>query len=116
MTDQEAIKWIDVRILELVKERYQASSNKEVTRLNEENNALLRAKDALYKQIPVPPVLTININDKVWRTEIHRCSRCSSILFIQNHIETPDGFKRFPQGYRVKACSVCGQAQKWKEK
>lgn len=116
MTDQEAIKWIQGRIMELLVERCHASSNKEVAQLNEEYNALLRAKDALYKQIPVPPELTININDKIWRTETHRCARCGQVLFIQNHIETANGFKRFPRGHRVPACHECGQAQKWKEK
>ena len=115
MTDQEAIKWIDRRIQELVEERYQASSNKEVTRLNDEYNALLQAKNALHKQIPVLPVFTINIIDNR-REEAYLCSRCGSILFTQIHIELPNGFKRFPRGYLVPACSVCGQAQKWKGK
>ena len=115
MASKQAIKWIEGRIQELGEERCQASSNKEVTRLNEEYNALLQAKDALHKQIPALPVFTINIKDNR-REEVYLCSRCGSILFTQIHIELPNGFKRFPRGYRVPACSVCGQAQKWKGK
>lgn len=115
MTDQEAIKWIHGRIQELKAARLEASSIKEVTRINEEYNALLRAKDALRKQIPALPVFTINIIDNR-REEAYFCSRCGSILFTQIHIELPNGFKRIPRGYRVPACSVCGQAQKWQVK
>ena len=116
MTDQEAIKWIDGRVLELSCLADITSTDKKMQRINEEYNALLQARAALEKRIPMEPELTININDRLWRTETHRCARCTQTLFVQNHIDTPNGFRRFPRGSRVPVCPTCGQAQKWKVK
>lgn len=117
MTDQEAIKWIDGRILELSCLVDITSSDKKMQRINEEYNALLVAKAAIEKRIPMKPLLSIEIHNKIWRTETHQCVVCMTPFFIQTHIIRPDGsFKRFQSGRRVPFCPVCGQAQKWKEK
>ena len=117
MTDQEAIKWIDGRVLALSCLADITSKDREMQRINEEFNAMLRARDALHKQIPMKPVLTVENNDELWRKEVYRCIVCEQILYIQNHIADPDGrgFRRFPQGGRSKACPECGQALKWEE-
>ena len=117
MTDQEAIKWIDGRIQELVKSRLQASSPKEVACLNEEYKALLLARAALEKQIPKAPALKIDNNDELWRKERYICVKCGAVLYIQNHIASPDGrgFRRFPNGSRSATCPKCGQAIAWGE-
>lgn len=116
MTDQEAIKWIDGRILELSCLADITSKDKKMQRINEEYNALLKARAAIEKRIPIKPMLSIKINNR-WRTETHQCIVCMTPLFIKTHIELPSGdFKRIPSGRQVPFCPVCGQAQKWKEK
>ena len=115
MTNQEAIKWVDGRILELSCLADITSKDKKMQRVNEEYNALLQARLALEKQIPMAPELEIANNDELWRKEIYRCVKCGTVLYIQNHITSPDGrgFRRFPQGSRTQSCHKCGQIQIW---
>ena len=55
MTDQEAIKWIDGRVLELSCLVDITSTDKGMQRINEEYNALLQARAAIFKRIPEKP-------------------------------------------------------------
>lgn len=115
MTDQEAIKWIDGRIIELSCLADITSTDKKMQRINEEYNALLQARAAIEKRIPMKPMLSIEIHNKIWRTETHQCIVCMTPLFIKTHIELPTGdFKRLPSGRHAQFCPVCGQAQKWR--
>ena len=115
MTNQEAIKWIDGRVLELSCLADISNTDKKMQRINEEYNALLQARAALEKRIPVAPDLNIANNDELWRKEIYSCVNCGKVLYIQNHIADPDGrgFRRFPNGARTYACPECGQVQNW---
>lgn len=117
MTNQEAIKWIDGRVLELACLVDITNTDKKMQRINEEYNALLQARAAIEKQIPLAPEHKIAHNDELWRKEIYSCVTCGNVLYIQNHITFPDGsgFRRFPNSARTKACPICGQVQNWEE-
>lgn len=116
MTNQEAIKWIDGRVLELsCLVDITPETGSKMKRINEEYNALLLVRSALEKQIPMAPDLKIANNDELWRKEIYSCVTCGTVLYIQNHFASSDGrgFRRFPQGSRTQACHKCGQIQIW---
>lgn len=116
MTNQEAIKWIDGRVLELACLVDITSSDRRMQRINEEYNALLLARTAIYKQIPMQPELKIEHNDELWRKELYVCQICGEILCIQHYLARPDGvFSRYHLGSRTTACPSCGQVLKWKD-
>lgn len=127
MTDQEAIKWIDGRVLELsCLSDITIHDEKKMQRINMEYNALLLARIALYKQIPEEPEIketentTVRFgNSGVLKRTAYICPVCGQPLYVQNHFEfkneTASGFDRWPAGSRAPACHKCGQALKWKE-
>ena len=99
MTNQEAIKWIDGRILE---------------RACLVDNALLRSKAALEKQIPMAPERTIIHDDEIWKKTAYRCAVCTEELYLVEAIAHPVcGWERATQGSRSPFCHSCGQALKW---
>lgn len=126
MTDQEAIKWIDGRVLELSCLVDITSSDKGVKRINEEYNALLLARTAIYKQISEEPEIKkykgpfarFGKSGIIIRTR-YSCPACSNPLYVQNHFEYTSedgsGFERWPAGSTTPWCPKCGQALKWKE-
>lgn len=124
MTDQEATKWIDGRVLELscLSDITTITDQKKMQRINEEYNALLLARIALYKQIPEKPEIketekaAIRWGESgVYKRTVYSCPRCGSPLYVQNHFEYKNGFKRWPAGSQTPCCPKCGQALKWEE-
>ena len=124
MTDKEAIKWIDGRVLELSCLVDITSSDKGVKRINEEYNALLLARTCIYKQIPEKPEIkeTETASIRCGESGVHKrtvcsCPRCGSPLYVQNHFEfkneSRSGFERWPAGSQTPCCPKCGQALKW---
>lgn len=122
MTDQEAIKWIDGRVLELSCLIDITSTDKGMQRINEEYNAMLVARAAIFKRIPEKP--EINETEKaavrfeesgVYKRTVYSCPVCGFPLYVQNHFEYQDGFHRWPAGSQTSCCHKCGQALKWKE-
>lgn len=126
MTNQEAIKWIDGRVLELSCLVDITSSDKGIQRINEEYNALLLARTAIYKQIPEEPELKEGSQPAVrhgysgiYKRAVYSCPGCGKPLYVQHHFEyeseESSGFERWPAGSRWPSCPTCGQALKWKE-
>lgn len=122
MTHQEALQWINGRELELACLVDITSSDKKIQRINEEYNALLVARAAIEKQIPMKP--EIKKSEKavvrfgtpgVHKQTVYRCPVCMKLLYVQNHFECQDGFQRWPAGDTTPSCPSCGQALKWKE-
>lgn len=114
MTDQEAIKWIDGRVLELACYVDIASNDRQMKRINEEYNALLKARAAIEKHILMAPDRTIIHNDEIWKKAVFRCPRCTETLLIVEAIVHPVcGFEKVEHGARSTFCPACGQALKW---
>lgn len=121
MTNQ-AIKWIDGRVLELSCLADITSTDKGIQRINEEYNALLLARTAIYKTIPEEPEIEENEQaavrfeeSGVLKRTIYSCPVCGLPLYVQYHFEYKDGFHRWPVGNQTPCCPKCGQALKWKE-
>lgn len=104
MTNQEAIKWIDGRVLELSCLSDITKSDAGMKRINEEYNALLLARDALLKHTP-----TMVTHEAT----LHRCRTCPSCKNVV------DEFEEFVPGQKIRVisnwCRFCGQALKWEE-
>lgn len=104
MTNQEAIKWIDGRILELACLVDITSTDKKMKRINEEWNALRLARRSLEHGIPA--MVT-------HEASIYACCTCPS---CKNVI---DEFTEFVPGQKIRVqhnwCRFCGQALKWEE-
>lgn len=122
MTDQEAIKWIDGRVLELSCLVDITSTDKGMRRINEEYNALLQARAAIFKRIPEKPEIKETEQATVMRGDpgVHKrtmycCPVCGNPLYVQHHFEYQNGFHRWPAGSLTPFCPKCGQALKWKE-
>lgn len=126
MTDQEAIKWIDGRVLELSCLVDITSTDKGMQRINEEYNALLLARAAIFKQIPEKPEIKKNEEPYarfgktgILKRTMYFCPVCGKTLYVQNHFEYTaedgSGFERWPAGSTTPCCPKCGQALKWKE-
>ena len=122
MTNQEAIKWIDGRVLELSCLVDITSTDKGMQRINEEYNALLLARITLEKLLPVNPEIkedsepTVRYGESgVLKKTIYRCPVCGKPLYVQYHFEYQNGFHRWPAGSQTPFCPKCGQALKWKE-
>ncbi len=122
MTNQEAIKWIDGRVLELACLVDITSTDKGMQRINEEYNALLLARTAIYKQIPEKPEIketekaTVRYGEYgVLKGTMYLCPVCGKPLYVQYHFEYKNGFNRWPAGSQTPSCPTCGQALKWKE-
>ena len=126
MTDQEAIKWIDGRVLELSCLVDITSTDKGMQRINEEYNALLVARAAIFKRIPEKPEIkeTEQPYSKFEKSGILKrttyfCPVCGKPLYVQYHFEYTaedgSGFERWPAGSTTPCCPGCGQALKWKE-
>ena len=124
MTDQEAIKWIDGRVLELSCLVDITNNDKKMQRINEEYNALLQARAAILKQIPEKPEIKkyegpfarFGKSGIITRTRCS-CPVCGNPLYVQNHFEYKsecgEGFERWPAGSQTPCCQKCGQALKW---
>lgn len=119
--NQKAIKWIDGRVLELSCLADITSTDKGIQRINEEYNALLLARTAIYKTIPEEPEIketskaAVRFEESgVYKRTIYSCPVCGHPLYIQNHFEYQDGFHRWPTGSHTPCCPRCGQALKWK--
>lgn len=117
---QEAIKWIDGRILELACLVDITSSDTRMKRINEEYNALLLARTAIYKQIPEKPEIketvktTIRFSQSgVLTRTMYFCPVCGNVLYVQHHFEYKNGFSRWPAGSQTPSCPKCGQALNW---
>lgn len=122
MTNQEAIKWIKGRELELACLVDITSSDKKIQRINEEYNALLVARAAIEKQIPIKPEIketeTAAVRfgiSGVHKRTLYCCPVCMKPLYEQHHFEHKDGFERWPAGSATPSCPICGQALKWKD-
>lgn len=120
MTNQEAIKWIDGRVLELACLVDITSTDKGMQRINEEYNALLRARAAIEKQIPVEPETketakaAVRFGESgVHKRTMYNCPVCGHPLYVQHHFEYENGFNRWPAGSTTPSCPKCGQALKW---
>lgn len=114
MTDQEAIKWINGRELELACLVDITNTDKGVKRINEEYNALLMARAALEKRIPMAPERIIVANDELWRKARYQCMVCAeNLLIIEDIIRPKGGYERTTHGSRPPFCPTCGQALKW---
>lgn len=124
MTDQEAIKWIDGRVLELSCLSDITCTAKGLQRIAEEYNALLQARAALEKRIPVKP--EIKETEKpyakfeksgILKRTVCSCPVCGKPLYVQHHFEFKseygEGFERWPAGSQTPCCPKCGQALKW---
>lgn len=125
MTDKEAIKWIDGRVLELSCLVDITSTDKGMQRINEEYNALLVARAAIFKRIPEKPEVKENEEpfsrfgkSGILKRTMYHCPACGKILYVQNHFdytcEGGSGFERWPVGSTTPCCQKCGQALKWK--
>lgn len=126
MTNQEAIKWIDGRVLELAFLVDITSSDKKRQRINEEYNALLLARTCIYKQIPEKPEIKELSQPAVrhgysgiYKRTVYVCPVCGKNLYVQHHFEyeseSSSGFERWPAGSITPCCPKCGQALEWKE-
>ena len=126
MTNQEAIKWIDRRILELACIVDITKTDAGMKRINKEYNALLLAGAALAKRTPEKPI--IKETEKpfakfeksgVLKRTVCSCPVCSKPLYVQHHFEYTckygSGFERWPAGSQTPFCPKCGQALKWEE-
>lgn len=104
MTNQEAIKWIDGRVLELACLVDITKTDKKMQRINEEYNALLLARDALRKRTP-----TMVTHEATLRT-CRTCPSCKNVV---------DEITEFVPGQKIRVisnwCRFCGQALKWEE-
>ena len=104
MTNQQAIKWIDRRILELACIVDITKTDAGMKRINEEYNALLLAGAALVKRTP-----TMVTHEAT----LHRCCTCPSCKQVVGKIE------EFVPGQKILVitdwCQFCGQALKWEE-
>ena len=123
---EQAIKWIDGRILELACLVDITRKDRGIQRINEEYNALLKARTAIYKQTPENPEITVTEqpavrhgNQGTLKRSICACPACGKPLYVQNHFEyeneSSSGIERWPAGCQSQACPACGQALKWKE-
>ena len=126
MTDQEAIKWIDGRVLELscLSDITTITDQKKMQRINEEYNALLLARTCIYKQIPEEPEIKETVQpfarfekSGVLKRTVCSCPVCGKPLYVQHHFEFKseygEGFERWPAGSQTPCCPKCGQALKW---
>ena len=117
MTDQEAIKWIDGRVLELSCLVDITNTDKKMQRINDEYNALLQARAAIEKRIPMVPVRIIIHKDEIWGKEEYRCAVCLESLFNVEAIVHPIcGWERHANGSPSPFCPSCGQALKWEDR
>lgn len=121
MTDQEAIKWIDGRVIELSCLVDITSTDKGMQRINEEYNALLVARAAIFKRIPEKPEIketeqaAVRFGESgVYKRTTYSCPVCGKLLYVQHHFEYENGFNRWPAGSQTPCCPGCGQALKWK--
>lgn len=126
MTDQEAIKWIDGRVLELSCLADITNTDKKMKRVNEEYNALLQARAAIEKRIPEKPEIKETEQpfaqfeeSGILKRTVFSCPACGRPLYVQHHFEYKseygEGFKRWPSGSQTPHCPSCGQALKWKD-
>lgn len=124
MTNQEAVKWIDGQVLELSLLVDITRTDKEKQRINEEYNALLLARAALKKRIPVKPEIKETekpfarvTKSGVLKRTVCSCPLCGNPLYVQHHFEYTseygNGFDRWPAGSQTPCCPKCGQALKW---
>lgn len=124
MTDQEAIKWIDGRVLELACLTDITSTAKGLQRITEEYNALLQARAAIFKRIPEKPIIKETKQpyakfekSGVLKRTVCSCPVCGKPLYVQCHFEFTSehghGFERWPAGSQTPYCPACGQALKW---
>lgn len=104
MTEQEAIKWIDGRVIELSCLVDITSTDKGMQRINEEYNALLVARAAIFKRIPE------TVTHEATLRKSCTCPACLNVV---------DEFTEFVPGQRIRVqvqwCRYCGQALKWEE-
>ena len=122
MDFQRAIKWINGRVLELACLVDITNTDRGMKRINEEYNALLVARTAIYKQIPEKPEIKATEqpadrhgNHGTLKRTVCSCPACGKVLYIQYHFEYPDGFERWPAGSQTQHCQTCGQALMWKD-
>ena len=126
MTTQEAIKWIDSKMLALACHAEIAHTDKEMDRLNKDGAALQLARTALEKQLPVKPETKESSqsairygNSGVYKRTVYSCPGCGHPLYVQNHFEyeseSSSGFERWPAGSKTPHCPTCGQALKWRD-
>lgn len=126
MTNQEAIKWIDSKMLALACHTEIARTDKEMDRLNKDGAALQLARTAIYKQIPEKPEIkecsqhaVRHGHSGIYKRTIYSCQRCGKPLYVQHHFEyeseSSSGVERWPAGSRTQACPACGQALKWED-
>ena len=114
MTDQETIKWIDGRILELACIADITSKDKQMQRINKECSALMRARMAVEKRIPLAPMRTITHDDEMWKRAEYQCPACTEIIFTVEAVVHPVcGWERATHGTRSPFCHSCGQALTW---
>ena len=104
MTNQEAIQWIDGRILELSTLYDINRSDAGAKRINEEYKALKLARDAIRKQIP---------ETVTHQATLKKCCTCPSCLnVVDEFVEVTPWQKIRVEAHR---CRFCGQALKWKD-
>ena len=126
MTNQEAIKWIDSKMLALACHAEIAHTDKETDRLNKDGAALQLARTALEKQIPVKPEIKETEQpfsrfekSGILKRTVFSCPVCGNPLYVQHHFEFKseygEGFERWPAGSQTPCCPKCGQALKWEE-
>lgn len=104
MLNQEAIKWIDRRILELACIVDITNTDRGMKRINEEYNALLTAKRSMEHGIPA--MVT-------HEASLYKCCTCPNCKNVV------DEFTEFVPGQKIRVkvrwCRFCGQALKWEE-
>lgn len=116
MTNQEAIQWIDSRVLELSFIADITNTDKKMQRINREFGALMLARTAIEMQIPMAPDRAIINNDDMWKKATFQCPRCTENILIVEAIKHPVcGFEKSEQGARSPFCKSCGQKLKWEE-
>ena len=96
MTPQDAIKWVDGKMLEIICELEVTKSEARRNRLNEEYQALTVLKSCAESRVPVKPtVVDEYLVNGHWEKE-YECSACGNP-------RADDSF-----------CSCCGQALDWR--
>lgn len=99
MTNQEAIKWIDGRVLELSCLVDITSTDKEMQRINKEYNVLLLARGLFERNTPIKPQ-----KDSLADWDCPYCGAYLPFDALNDSIE-----------YAPKFCKHCGQAIDWSD-